>query len=82
MNEHNDHMAFGDDRISVRHLVCCGTLFNGRLILLILFKTAVNQGSTLLLKTTLTVPRAAKACADAGSNTAGIMNMCCGRKYD
>lgn len=75
MTEHRDHMALGEDSVSVRHLVCWGTLFNGRLILLILFKVAVNQGSTLLLRTTLTVPRAAKACAEAGSNMAGIMRV-------
>lgn len=71
--EHNDHIALGDDRVSVRHLVCCGTLFNGRLILLILFRVAVNHGSTLVLRTTLQVERAAKAAAEAGNSIAGIM---------
>jgi hypothetical protein len=73
MMEHNDHIAFGDDRVSVRHRVCWGTLFNGRLILLILLRVAVSQGSTLVLRTTLHVDLGAKAAAEAGNSFIGIM---------
>ena len=71
--EHNVHIADGDDRVSVRHLKCCGTLFNGLLIRLILFSVAVSQGSTLVLRTTLGDDRGANAAADAGSSTVGMM---------
>jgi hypothetical protein len=54
--------------------VCWGTLFNGRLILLIRFNVAVNQGSTLAFSTTLQSDRGAKAAADAGNNIVGIMS--------
>ena len=73
MIEHSDQIALGDDRVSVRHLVCCGTLFKGRLILLILLRVAVNHGSTFELRTTLHVERVAKAAAEAGNSIAGIM---------
>ncbi len=72
--EHNDQIALADERVSVRHRVCCGTLFRGRLILLILLRVAVNQGSTLVLSTTLHVDRGAKAAAEAGNNIVGIMS--------
>jgi hypothetical protein len=72
MSEHNDQIALGDERVSVKHLVCCGILLSGRLILLILLSVAVNQGSTLVLRTTLQVDRGANAAADAGNNIEGI----------
>lgn len=74
MTEHRDQMAFVEESVSVRHLVCCGTLLRGRLILLILFRVAVNHGSTLELSTTLHVDRGAKAAAEAGNNIVGIMS--------
>ena len=70
--EHNVHIADGDDRVSVRHLKCCGTLFNGLLIRLILFNVAVSQGSTLVLRTTFGCERGANAAADAGSKIVGM----------
>jgi len=76
MIEHNDHIAFGDDSVSVRHRVCCGTLFNGRLIRLIRLSVAVNHGSTLELRTMLQVDaRGAKAAAEAGNIVGGIMSL-------
>jgi hypothetical protein len=36
-------------------------------------RVCVNHGSTLLLRTTLTVDRGAKAAAEAGSNWIGIV---------
>lgn len=72
--EHNDQMAFGEESVSVKHFVCCGTLLSGRLILLILLRVAVSHGSTLVLSTTLHVDRGAKAAAEAGNNIVGIMN--------
>lgn len=74
--EHNDHIAFGDESVSVRHLVCCITLFKGLLILLVLFNVAVNQGSALVFSTTLGADRGAKAAADAGNRFIGIMELC------
>ena len=71
--EHKDQMALDDERVSVRHLVCWGTLFNGRLVLLILLRVAVNQGSTFVLRATLQIDRGAKAAAEAGNNIVGIM---------
>jgi hypothetical protein len=44
------------------------------LILLILLRVAVNQGSTLVVSTTLHVDRGAKAAAEAGNNIVGIMS--------
>jgi hypothetical protein len=73
MMEHNDHIAFGDDRVSVRHLVCCITLFKGLLILLVLFNVAVSHGSALVFRTTLGADRGANAAADAGNRFIGIM---------
>jgi hypothetical protein len=62
-------MAFGDDKVSVRHLWCCGTLLSGRLILLMRLSVCVSQGSTLEPRTTLTEEaRGAKAAADAGNS--------------
>lgn len=66
-------MALGDDSVSVKHLVCCVTLFKGRLTRLTLFRVAVNQGSTLRLSTTFGEDRGAKAAANAGSSTVGII---------
>jgi hypothetical protein len=73
MMEHNDHMALGDESVSVRHLVCCITLFKGRLTLLVRFSVAVSHGSALVLRTTLGADRGAKAAADAGNRFIGIM---------
>jgi hypothetical protein len=73
MMEHNDHMALGDDKVSVRHLVCCMTLFKGLLILLVLFNVAVSHGSALVFRTTLGADRGANAAADAGNRFIGIM---------
>lgn len=66
-------MAEGDDRVSVRHRKCCGTLFNGRFIRLILFSVWVNQGSTLVLKTMFGADRVLKAAAEEGSSSGGIV---------
>ena len=66
-------MAFGDDSVSVRHFVCWSTLLSGRFIRFILLSVAVNQGSTLLFRTTLHVDLVAKAAADAGNSIVGIM---------
>jgi hypothetical protein len=72
MMEQSDQMALGPDSVSVRHLICCCTLFNGRLTRFILFSVWVSQGSTLVFKTTLTVERGAKAAAEAGNNDIGM----------
>jgi hypothetical protein len=77
MIEHNDHIAFGDESVSVKHLVCCMTLFKGLLILLVLFNVAVNHGSALVFRTTLGADRGAKAAADAGNRFIGIMIDLC-----
>lgn len=68
-------MAFCDDRVSVRHRVCWDTLFSGRLTRLTRLRAAVNQGSTLAFRTTLGEDRGAKAAAEDGSNTVGMMMM-------
>ena len=73
--ELSDQIAFFPDRVSVRHRVCCCTLFNGRFTLLTRFKVCVNQGSAFEFKTTLTVERGAKAAAEAGSSWIGMMMM-------
>lgn len=75
--EDNDHIAFAPERVSVRHRVCCCTLFNGRLTRFTLFNVCVNHGSTLDARTTLTVDRGAKAAAEAGSNEIGIVGGRC-----
>lgn len=69
-------MAFFDESVSVRHRVCWVTLFKGRLTLLTRFRVAVNQGSTLVFNTTFGDDRGAKAAAEDGSNTVGIMTLC------
>lgn len=71
--EHRVHIAFGEDRVSVRHLVCCVTLFSGLLTRLARFKVAVSQGSILALRTTLGEDRGANAAAEEGSKTVGII---------
>jgi len=76
MMEHSDQMALEPDRVSVRHRVCCWTLFNGRLTRFIRFNVCVNHGSALELRTTLTVDRGAKAAAEAGNNWIGIVAGC------
>lgn len=68
-------MADGDERVSVKHRKCCGTLFSGRFTRFILFNVAVNHGSTLVFRTTFGAARGAKAAAEAGSNTGGIVVM-------
>jgi hypothetical protein len=75
-------MAFGEDNVSVRQRVCCGTLLRGRFIRFILLSVAVNQGSTLELNTMLHVDLWAKAAAEAGNSIVGIMNTGCFRLID
>jgi len=72
MIEQRVHMAEGDDKVSVRQRKCCGTLFNGRLIRFILFRVAVNHGSTFVFRTTFGGDRGANAAADAGNNIVGM----------
>lgn len=73
MTQHSVHIAFAEASVSVRHRVCCGTLFRGRFIRLIRLSVAVNHGSTFELRTTLGAERGAKAAAEAGNNMVGIM---------
>lgn len=82
--EHKVQMAFCDDRVSVRHRVCWETLFKGRLTRLTRLRAAVNQGSTLAFRTTLGEDRGAKAAAEDGSNTVGMIMILCARRgiYD
>jgi hypothetical protein len=68
-------MALGEDKVSVRHLVCCVTLFRGRLTRLTRFKVAVSHGSILVFNTTFGEDRGAKAAADDGSRTVGITTL-------
>lgn len=69
MTEARVQMAFGDDKDSVRHLWCWGTLLRGRFTRLTRFNVCVSQGSILDPSTTLTeVALGANAAADAGSN--------------
>lgn len=70
--EHRVQIALGDDRVSVKHLVCWLTLLRGRLTRFTLFSVAVSHGSTLF-NTTFGDDRGAKAAADAGSKTVGIL---------
>ena len=67
-------MAEDEERVSVRHRKCWGTLFKGRLIRFILFRVAVSHGSTLVLRTMLGLARGAKAAAEAGNRTGGIFD--------
>lgn len=69
-------MAFVDDSVSVKHRVCWVTLFRGRFTRLTRFKVAVNQGATLVFRTTFGEDRGAKAAAEDGSKTVGIMTLC------
>lgn len=69
---HKVQIADGDDRVSVRHRKCCGTLLSGRLTRFILLRVAVSHGSTLLLRTMFGVPRGAKAAAEAGRSVIGM----------
>jgi hypothetical protein len=78
MMEHNDHIALDPESVSVRHRECCCTLLSVRLTRFTRLSVCVNQGSTLELKTTLTVDRGAKAAAEAGSNEIGIVIGRCG----
>lgn len=70
--EHRVQIAFGEDKVSVRHFVCCVTLFKGRLTRLTRFNVAVSHGSILVFNTTFGEDRGAKAAADDGSRTVGI----------
>lgn len=85
--EQSDHIALEPERVSVRHLVCCCTLFNGRLTRLTLFKVCVNHASGFEPRTTLTVDRGAKAAAEAGNNETGMVGYVvgarrCGIRWD
>jgi hypothetical protein len=73
MIEQSVQIAFDDESVSVRHLVCWATLFRGRLTRLTRFRVAVNHGSTREFSTTLGDDLGAKAAADAGNKTVGIM---------
>lgn len=66
-------MAFCDDSVSVRHRVCWVTLFRGRFTRFTLLRVAVNHGATFLFSTTFGEERGAKAAAEEGSKTVGIM---------
>jgi hypothetical protein len=71
-------IAVEDDKVSVRHLWCCGTLLRGRLMRFMRFSVCVNHGSTLELRTTLTeLARGAKAAAEAGRSWGGIEEIVC-----
>jgi hypothetical protein len=74
--EHRVQIAFVDDSVSVKHRVCWVTLFRGRFTRLTLFRVAVNHGATLVFRTTFGEDRGAKAAADDGSKTVGIMTLC------
>lgn len=65
-------MAEADERVSVRHRTCCGALFRGR-FRFVLFSVAVNHGSTLVLSTIVGGALGAKAAAEAGNKTVGIV---------
>lgn len=86
MREVRVQMAVGSDKVSVKHRWCWATLLRGRFTRLTRFSVAVNHGSTLELRTTLTEDaRGAKAAADAGSNcggmdTLGFLFPWCGRR--
>lgn len=73
-------MAFWDDNVSVKQRVCWVTLFRGRLTRLTRLRVAVSHGATFLFKTTLGEDRGAKAAAEDGSRTVGIMTL--GEKRD
>jgi len=73
MIEQSVQIAFKDDKVSVRHLVCCDTLLSGRFTRLTLLRVVVNHDSTLEPSTTLGDARGAKAAADAGNRAVGIM---------
>lgn len=68
-------MAFGEDSVSVRHRVCWVTLFRGRLTRLTRLSVAVSHGATFLFNTTFGEDRGAKAAAEDGSKTVGIMTL-------
>lgn len=73
MSEHKVHRAKGDESVSVKHRLCCGTLFSGRFTLLTLFSVSVNHRSTLEFRTMFGAERGANAAAEAGSNMGGIV---------
>jgi hypothetical protein len=73
MMEAKFQMAFVPDRVSVRHRICCWTLFNGRLTRFILLRVCVSHGSTFVFRTTLTVDLGAKAAAEAGNKDIGMV---------
>jgi len=68
-------MASGDDNVSVRHFLCWGALFSGRLMRLILFSVAVNHGSTFVFNTTVGGERGAKGAAVPGKSRLGILDL-------
>jgi len=73
MREVRVQMAVGDDNVSVKQRWCWATLLRGRFTRFTRFSVAVNHGSTLELKTTLTEDaRGANAAADAGNNCGGM----------
>lgn len=72
MIEQRVQMALGEESVSVKHLVCCALLFNGRRTRLILLRVAVNHGSTFVFKTTLHDALGANAAAEAGNKMAGM----------
>jgi hypothetical protein len=74
--EQSVQIAFGEESVSVRHLVCCDTLLRGRLTRLTRFRVAVSHGSIREFNTTFGEDRGAKAAADDGSKTTGIMVQC------
>lgn len=70
--------ASGEDKVSVKHRWCWGTLFRGRLTRLMRFKVCVSHGSTFDPNTTFTVDDlGANAAAEAGSNCGGILRSQC-----
>ncbi len=74
IREERVHIAFGEDRVSVRHLWCWGALLRGRLTRLIRFSVCVNHGSTLDPgRRSRRMPLVTKAAAEAGSSWTGMM---------
>jgi hypothetical protein len=73
MMEVKVQMAFDDDKVSVRHRWCWGTLLSGRFTLLMRLSVCVSHGSTFEPRTTLTDDAlGAKAAAEAGNSWTGI----------
>lgn len=72
-SEQRVQMASTEDSVSVRHFLCWGALFNGRLMRLILFNVAVSHGSTFVFRTTVGAERGANGAAVLGKSMAGIL---------